>query len=411
MTYTGEVTPGGAPQTRELTHLTITKLAVDPKMSNNAYLLTCRATGESVLIDAADEPQALLELCDSTLEGVITTHQHWDHHRALAEVVDATGATTYAGEPDADAVTEQTGVAVDALLKHGDRIPVGDCVLETIALAGHTPGSVALLYTDPDGHPHLFTGDSLFPGGRRQHVRRRRRVPAADRRGRGEALRPAARRDRVLPRPRQRRRARRRAAAPGRVARARLVNDADALVATYLTGVTDGDVAALVGLFAGDAVVHSPLYGPLPPAEFYPQAVRRHRCRRPDPEVRAAGHRHGRDPTVAFWFHFDWRLPSGAAAPFDVVDVARLDDDGLITELHLVYDTVDVRPAFEAETGSSSACAGRLVTRCRAVQDASRDCRRCGSRSATADGVACGRVGDGPRGQVCDAARRPGAFG
>ena len=165
MTYTGEVTPGGAPQTRELTHLTITKLAVDPKMSNNAYLLTCRATRESVLIDAADEPKELLDLCDSTLEGVITTHQHWDHHRALAEVVDATGATTYAGEPDADAITEQTGVAVDALLKHGDRIPVGDCVLETITLAGHTPGSVALLYVDPDGSPHLFTGDSLFPGG------------------------------------------------------------------------------------------------------------------------------------------------------------------------------------------------------------------------------------------------------
>ena len=165
MTYTGEVTPGDAPQTRELSHLTITKLAVDQKMSNNAYLLTCRATGESVLIDAADEGAALLELCDSALEGVITTHQHWDHHRALAAVVDATGATTYAGEADADAVTEQTGVAVDALLKHGDRIPVGECVLETIALAGHTPGSVALLYDDPDGHPHLFTGDSLFPGG------------------------------------------------------------------------------------------------------------------------------------------------------------------------------------------------------------------------------------------------------
>ena len=80
-------------------------------------------------------------------------------------VVDATGATTYAGDPDADAVTEQTGVAVDARLKHGDRIPVGEQVLEVIALAGHTPGSVALLYDDPDGHPHVFTGDSLFPGG------------------------------------------------------------------------------------------------------------------------------------------------------------------------------------------------------------------------------------------------------
>ena len=165
MTYSGEVTPGGAPDIRELSRLTITKLAVDPTMSNNAYLLTCRASGESVLIDAADESAALLDLCDRALEGVITTHQHWDHHRALARVVEVTGATTYAGDPDADAVTEQTGVAVDARLKHGDRIPVGEQVLEVIALAGHTPGSVALLYDDPDGHPHVFTGDSLFPGG------------------------------------------------------------------------------------------------------------------------------------------------------------------------------------------------------------------------------------------------------
>ena len=49
MTYTGDVKPGGSPDTRELTHLTITKLAVDEKMSNNCYLLTCRSTGESVL--------------------------------------------------------------------------------------------------------------------------------------------------------------------------------------------------------------------------------------------------------------------------------------------------------------------------------------------------------------------------
>ena len=165
MTYTGDVKPGGSPDTRELTHLTITKLAVDEKMSNNCYLLTCRDTGESVLIDAADDAATLLRLCDATLEGVITTHQHWDHHRGLAEVVEATGATTYAGDPDADAITEQTGVAVDARLRDGDRIPVGDQVLEVVAIAGHTPGSVALLYDDPDGVPHLFTGDSLFPGG------------------------------------------------------------------------------------------------------------------------------------------------------------------------------------------------------------------------------------------------------
>jgi hypothetical protein len=58
--------------------------------------------------------------------------------------------------------------------------------------------------------------------------------------------------------------------------------------------------------------------------------------------------------TVSFWFHFDWRLPSGAAAPFDVVDVATLGSDGKIRELHIIYDTVDVRPAFEAEVGHPS---------------------------------------------------------
>jgi glyoxylase-like metal-dependent hydrolase (beta-lactamase superfamily II) len=42
---------------------------------------------------------------------------------------------------------------------------VGDCRLKVIHLVGHTPGSIALLYRDPGGVPHLFTGDSLFPGG------------------------------------------------------------------------------------------------------------------------------------------------------------------------------------------------------------------------------------------------------
>jgi len=164
-TYTGEVKPLGSPAIRELAHLTIMKYAVDEAMANNCYLLTCRATGDQVLVDAADEGASLIQLCDAMLEGVVTTHQHWDHHRALAEVVGVTGATTYAGEPDADAISEQTGVAIDVRLRDGDRIVVGDQSLEVIALAGHTPGSVALLYDDPEGSPHLFTGDSLFPGG------------------------------------------------------------------------------------------------------------------------------------------------------------------------------------------------------------------------------------------------------
>lgn len=166
MTYTGHVSPGGDADVRELTHLTVTKVAVDPEMSNNCYLLRCHATGAQVLVDAAAEPDTLLPLIgDAGLTAVVTTHQHWDHHRALADVVSTTGAEVVAGTPDADAITEQTGVEVTRRVGDGDTVAVGDCTLEVIAIAGHTPGSVALRYSDPGGHDHLFTGDSLFPGG------------------------------------------------------------------------------------------------------------------------------------------------------------------------------------------------------------------------------------------------------
>ncbi|MFT4263966.1 MAG: MBL fold metallo-hydrolase [Nocardioides sp.] len=166
MTYTGVVRPGGLDDTLELAHLTVRKVAVDPAMANNSYLLRCRHTGAQVMIDAAAEPERLIPwVGDAGLDAVITTHQHWDHHRALAEVVAATGGTAMAGAPDAAAITDATGVPIGVGLADGHRIPVGESELEVIALRGHTPGSVALLYDDPAGTPHLFTGDSLFPGG------------------------------------------------------------------------------------------------------------------------------------------------------------------------------------------------------------------------------------------------------
>lgn len=166
-TYDGEVAPGGPAQTRSLGCVTMTKVAVDPEMSNNAYLLRCDETGDQVLIDAAAEPETLRELVgDGGLTTIVTTHQHWDHHRALKELAEATGAEIVAGAPDADAITEQTGVAVDRRLAHGDTVAVGSCTLRVIALAGHTPGSIALVLDDEHTeHPHLWTGDSLFPGG------------------------------------------------------------------------------------------------------------------------------------------------------------------------------------------------------------------------------------------------------
>ena len=167
--YTGEVSPGGRPDSRTLGCLTVTKVAVDPEMSNNCYLLHCSETDEVVLIDAAAEPERLLELIgDRSLTSIVTTHQHWDHHRALAAVAAAhPGAVVVAGAPDADAISEQTGVTVDRRVGEGDKVAVGTCDLQVIPIAGHTPGSIVLLLDDRSVSPapHLFTGDSLFPGG------------------------------------------------------------------------------------------------------------------------------------------------------------------------------------------------------------------------------------------------------
>jgi glyoxylase-like metal-dependent hydrolase (beta-lactamase superfamily II) len=153
MSYTGDVTRGGEPAVRELGSLTITKVSVGP-MDNNAYLLS--SGGELLLIDAANDAATLLALIgDRQLNTIVTTHRHPDHWQALEEMVEKTGAESTAHIDDAAEIP-----VVNEDLRDGETVTVGDCELEVIQLVGHTPGSIALLYQN-----HLFTGDSLFPGG------------------------------------------------------------------------------------------------------------------------------------------------------------------------------------------------------------------------------------------------------
>ncbi|KAA2256338.1 MBL fold metallo-hydrolase [Solihabitans fulvus] len=163
--YTGHVEPGGAAARRTLPELTITKVSVGP-MDNNAYLLVCRRSGEALLVDAANDPERLSDLIGHDanrpqLTTIVTTHQHGDHWQALGAVAGANGANTVVHPEDAAALP----VPADQLVEHGDTVRFGEIELTVIHLRGHTPGSIALLYRDPEGHPHLFTGDSLFPGG------------------------------------------------------------------------------------------------------------------------------------------------------------------------------------------------------------------------------------------------------
>ena len=162
MTYTGDVEVGGPADVRELPGLTISKIAVS-EMANNAYLLRDPETGEALLIDAAAEPQTLLGFIEGAdVRTVVTTHGHWDHHRALPEVVAATRAVTVAHPADADDLP----VEVKRPVQHGDTVTVGSQTLEVVHLRGHTPGSIALVWRGGEGAgTHVFTGDSLFPGG------------------------------------------------------------------------------------------------------------------------------------------------------------------------------------------------------------------------------------------------------
>lgn len=161
MTYTGTVTVGGPAERRELAGLTVTKVAVG-FMDNNAYLLECRRSGDLLMVDAADDAGTLLGLlAGRPVSRVVTTHRHADHWQALEDVVVATGAITAAGRADAEGIPVPTAQALD----DGDVLRVGEVALQVVTLVGHTPGSVALVYEDPAGHPHVWTGDALFPGG------------------------------------------------------------------------------------------------------------------------------------------------------------------------------------------------------------------------------------------------------
>ncbi|KUH94312.1 Zn-dependent hydrolase [Mycolicibacterium acapulense] len=160
--YTGHVEPGTAAR-RTLPGASIVKVSVGP-MDNNAYLVTCSRTGETLLIDAANDAPILLELIEKhapRLSLIVTSHQHFDHWQALEEVAKVTRVATAAHQLDADPLP----VRPDRILAHGDTVEIGELSFDVIHLQGHTPGSVALALDGADEATHLFTGDCLFPGG------------------------------------------------------------------------------------------------------------------------------------------------------------------------------------------------------------------------------------------------------
>jgi glyoxylase-like metal-dependent hydrolase (beta-lactamase superfamily II) len=132
------------------------KTVVGP-MDNNVFIVRCKATGDAVLIDAANEHELLLELCTSLgVRSVIETHGHWDHIQAVPALRDA-GYSVGVTAGDADMLP-----SYDQIVTDDEVISVGRLRLRTIATPGHTPGSICYRL---EGTPLLFSGDTLFPGG------------------------------------------------------------------------------------------------------------------------------------------------------------------------------------------------------------------------------------------------------
>ena len=155
----GHVEPGGAWLDRRDGPLQVRKLSVG-EMDNNVYVLSCRRTGRSLLIDVADDgDRLLLALADTEPVAAVQTHGHWDHVRAWSAIVDA-GIEVWGHAADLPLFPATPA----RLLEHGERLGVGDLEVEVLHLPGHTDGSLLYL-VEAEERPHLFSGDTLFPGG------------------------------------------------------------------------------------------------------------------------------------------------------------------------------------------------------------------------------------------------------
>ncbi len=156
----GHVESGGETISRTVTtpeglEVEVRKLSVGP-MDNNVYVLV--QDGQALLVDAANDAERILQaVADVEVATILTTHGHGDHWQALEEVATATGAEVLHHRAD----DEMIPVAATRLVDGGEVLAVGGTTVELIHNPGHTPGSTSVLLAGT----HLFTGDTLFPGG------------------------------------------------------------------------------------------------------------------------------------------------------------------------------------------------------------------------------------------------------
>jgi len=137
-------------------NLKIHKVECGP-YGNNAYLVICNETNQSILIDTPAEPEEIIKIAlDTDVKYILITHNHMDHLLGFEDVTSALPVEVNIGRLDSDAIDYPKVT----LLDDGDEISFGKLKAKAIFTPGHTDGSTCFVI-----ETHLFTGDTLFPGG------------------------------------------------------------------------------------------------------------------------------------------------------------------------------------------------------------------------------------------------------
>lgn len=126
-------------------------------LDNNAYLVVDPETRESIIIDTPDEPEKVLHEAKGTqVKAILITHNHSDHLMGFQEIYSHTGSPVWIHPADAGALPD----VPKHPMQDGEVLSLGMGTLQVIYTPGHTPGSTCYLVGK-----HLFSGDTLFPGG------------------------------------------------------------------------------------------------------------------------------------------------------------------------------------------------------------------------------------------------------
>ena len=134
----------------------IDKLTLGP-YETNTYIVVCRKTGESLVVDAPARASEIIESLSSTQPRfILLTHDHYDHTGVLVSLrsrLKVPLATHVAS-------SYQLKTPPEILLKDSDSISLGNLRIDVLYTPGHTPGSLCFKV-----NKYLLAGDTIFPGG------------------------------------------------------------------------------------------------------------------------------------------------------------------------------------------------------------------------------------------------------